>query len=265
VPDLAGLDLRLNPSAAPLAYPGRLVQELVPDAALLAGGWLYRQDPDGRLLLDGGPLRRARTVADALAELGRPGPAQRRPILAVGSNASPGQLLFKYAQEPGEPVVPLRAAHVTGLAVAFSAHVSRAGYLPWAPLAGPALRMHGLVLWLDERQRSVLDGTEPNYRPVPLPPAVGGVPPGCEVYRSRWGLLRLGRGPRPAGPQPAVWAALLARPWFARLAGTADPAAAALRLAAEPALRERARQELARHGLAAPDGLGVLPAQRPPM
>jgi hypothetical protein len=268
MPQLTELGLALNPSTSPLDYPGRLVRE----SSLLVGAWLHRMDgPD--VLADGGPLGHGRLgLAEALARLGRPGPAQRRPVLAIGSNASPAQLLFKYAGLPGEPVVPITAVTVDGLAVGHSAHVSRPGYLPWAPLAQPGHRLAALLLWLDPEQLLVLDRTEPNYRRVPLPGGMavqgGGLVTGdrCELYRSRWGLLRPGpdRPALAATSQPDVWAALLARPWFAALAGTRAAHPATVRMAATPALRDRARRALAEHGLAGPDRLDPGLDQSPP-
>ena len=258
-PKIAESGLALNPSASPLDYPGRLVRE----DSLLVGAWLHPMDgPD--VLADGGPLGPGRLpLAAALARLGRPGPAQRRPVLAIGSNASPGQLLFKYAGLPGEPVVPMTAVTVDGLAVGHSAHVSRAGYVPWAPLARPGHRLAALLLWLDPEQLLLLDRTEPNYHRVPLPDGitVAGGPGRCELYRSRWGGLR----PGPDAPalaatsQLEVWAALLGRPWFAALAGTRAARPATVRMAAAPALRDRARLALAEHGCAGPDRLDQSP------
>jgi hypothetical protein len=54
-----------------------------------------------------------------------------------------------------------------------------------------------------------------------------------------------------------VWAALLARPGFAALAGTARPAGAVAAMARDPQLRERARRRLGEQGCAGPDGFGA--------
>jgi hypothetical protein len=250
-PDITELGLQVNPSASPLDYPGRMVRE----DALLAGRWLYRLTGNRTLEVDGGPLRRARDLDAALLELGRPGMADRRAVLAVGSNASPGQLLFKYAGLSREPVVPMFAVTAGGLAVGHSAHVSRAGYVPFVPLARPGHRLAALVLWLDAEQLVVLDRTEPNYRRVML---AGGI----EVYRGRWGALRPGPGSAvlAATSQQDVLAALLGLPWFAALARATDPRSASRRLAADPGLRDRVRRALAEHGWAGPDGF-----QSPPM
>jgi hypothetical protein len=253
--DLDGADL--SPRLAPLRYPGRW---LGGDYLLLERSYQRMAAAGGRWLVDagGGPLE----LDEALAAAGATGMAGRVPVLAVGSNAAPGQLLHKFAAHPRVPgVVPVMAGQVSGLKIGHSAHVSRPGYVPWAPLAAPveAERLTLAVLWLDAAQLGRLDATEPNYELVRVDGgrcrlAVGGgqALAAFGLYRARHGVLAgPGGAPAPASDQATVLGWLAG--WFAELAG--DPAEVAARLAADPDLRELARVALWSRGLALGDGL----------
>ena len=189
------------------------------------------------------------------------------PVLAIGSNADPAQLRRKLGPRLQ---VPVTAVTVTGLAVGHSAHVSPPGYLPYAPWLSPGV-LPAVVLWLDDDALAVLDRTEPNYRRVPCPAPVAGATTGattgaatsaepyhrCEVYRSRWGLLRdpPGGAPLPAGDQAAAYDALARRSWFAGLVPeiVTGVGAAVEALRTDPNRREALRRRLAAEG-AAGDG-----------
>ena len=92
--------------------------------------------------------------------------------------------------------VPMVLAEVGGIFSGVSAHVSKAGYIPAAPVACPGEVSRLFVLWLDDEQLAVLDETEPNYHrcslpahefPVSLP---SGEPvSACHAYVSRHGCL----------------------------------------------------------------------------
>jgi hypothetical protein len=105
---LRELGLDQNPIEQPLSYPGRSV----PGSCLLVGDWLYPmldmrgnkvaqwsiEDNEGPLSVMG---RRRCTVEMALRAMDAAPMAERRPVIAVGSNAAPGQLAYKYASWPG--------------------------------------------------------------------------------------------------------------------------------------------------------------------
>lgn len=85
-------------------------------------------------------------------------------MVAIGSNGAPDQLAWKFAGDR-PPVVPVTITNVRGIAPAHSPHVSRAGYVPYVPVADP-IRYNTRplpVLWLDDQQLRTLDVTEPNY------------------------------------------------------------------------------------------------------
>jgi hypothetical protein len=90
----------------------------------------------------------------------------------------------------------MTAAHVTGIGVGYSAHVSRAGYVPYAPIAAPGRTAVYYALWLTDGQIEHLDATEPNYDPTLIDAAV--FPAVLEsgqrierymLYRGRWGVV----------------------------------------------------------------------------
>ena len=182
----------------------------------------------------------------------------RTPVLAVGSNGSPAQLLAKL----GAAVVPITMAEVPGIGAGFSAHVSLPGYVPYVPVAAAGTRRFPL-LWLDDAQLTALDLTEPNYHRVAVHrvslAASGEAVAGCWIYRGRWGALAIppGNGPLPAASQADVFARLAAVPWFAALVPECrpDPLAAQGALAADATRRAAVRHHLAARGHAVPDGL----------
>ena len=199
-----------SPSAEPLRYPGALVRA----SFLMSGSWLYPLEATAGgaigswvVDVDGGPLVRHGVTIERLAleqVLERAGVSRmdhRHPVLAIGSNAAPGQLRHKFSADPDvSDLVPLTRATVRGLGIGHSAHVSNAGYVPYAPLAGDrAVALRLLVLWLDNDQLEYLGTTEPNYRQTlisgadfPLTLASGETLSRYRLYRGRWGVLRPG-------------------------------------------------------------------------
>ena len=160
MPNLRELGLDQNPSEQPLSYPGRPV----PGSCLLVDDWLYPMlDTQGDEVAewsienDEGPLsvagRRWCTVGMALRAMNAAPMAERKPVVAVGSNASPGQLAYKYANWPTKRVIPVTRVTVTGLAVAHSAHISKPGYVPYIPVRSlPEHEIELHALWLDTEQ-----------------------------------------------------------------------------------------------------------------
>lgn len=178
---LESLGLAEAPREHPLGYPGV---------------W-----PADSGLLDG----------DRLLPLERLVHPDRVPVLAVGSNACPGQLRHKMAESGIGSPLPLTRARVTGLDVGVSAHVSVMGYLSASPFVSPGTVRELFVTWFDAEQLAVVDASEGvpvpdgHYLRVWLPGsevrielADGTVLPGAFGYVNRRGVLvdRTG-GPRP--------------------------------------------------------------------
>ncbi len=125
---------------------------------------------------------------------------QRTPVLAVGSNASPPQLVKKLG-EFCDLAIPVVRACALGLRLCFSAHINPAGYIPAsARSAADNRRLPVWVTFLDDDQLKIMDSTEPNYERVVLAnreagPVVelesGEELAACSVYRTRWGVLNL--------------------------------------------------------------------------
>jgi hypothetical protein len=241
-PRLGTPGLARDPIGDPLTYPGRPPAE----SGLLTGdGFLTLREepgapPESRRLPGG------ETLDEALNGAGGARLADRHPVLAVGSNGSPAPVRRKLTGR-APVLVPMTYAEVTGLVPGVSAHVSRPGYVPAAPVLAPGATARLIVLWLDDDQLAVVDATEPNYRRLPVPDAVrvslDGVPIGCGLYAGRHGCLtdREGR-PFHLTAQAALLAALLADlPELGRLAGTHDSAELAARVRRDPALREEIR------------------------
>lgn len=192
-----------DPISRPLTYPGRIPA---------TSGVLFDDTYIPLRPLDAGPPDEweaaGETLAALLARGGLPPLGERHPVVAVGSNAAPGQLLRKFRDHAVRPVVPMTLADVPGVAPGVSAHVSRWGYVPAAPIeTGESSRL--FVLWLDEEQLAALDLTEPNYHrrplrhPITLESGLRHPPP--FVYTGRHGCLagRDGR-PRRLAPQRAL-------------------------------------------------------------
>ncbi|MFC8950935.1 hypothetical protein [Streptomyces rochei] len=144
----------------------------------------------------------------------------RTPVLAIGSNASPGQLRHKMAEFGIESPLPMVRSRVTGLDVGVSAHVSRMGYVSASPVSAPGTVRELFLLWLDAEQLAVIDASEGvpmasgNFDRAWLPapdvrvePGDGTVLRGAYAYVNRHGVLRDGTGaPRrhPGAQRPLI-------------------------------------------------------------
>jgi hypothetical protein len=238
---LAAQGLTQDPIGHPLTYPGRL-----PESSGLLDGDRFR-----RLSEQGGEWRLddATTLDDALKNAARPALAERHPVVAVGSNGSPAQLHRKFTGR-ADLLVPMTYMTVHGLTPGVSAHVSRPGYVPAAPVLAPGVSVRLPVLWLDDAQLSVLDATEPNYRRLPVPDTVtvDGLRP--EMYAGRHGCLADRRGePFTLTGQVELLARLLADlPELGLLTGATDPEEFVARVRNDPDLRERVRLLWRREG-----------------
>ncbi|MGW4569138.1 hypothetical protein ACWEN3_44720 [Streptomyces sp. NPDC004561] len=147
----------------------------------------------------------------------------RTPVLAVGSNACPGQLRHKMTESGIDAPVPMVRARVTGLEVGVSAHVSRMGYVSASPVRSARSARELFVLWLDPRQLDVIDASEGvplrggNFRRawVPAPDvrielADGALLAGAYMYVNRHGVLHNHSGaPRRHPGQRALLTELL--------------------------------------------------------
>lgn len=270
MPDLHSLGLDLSPSEHPLTYPGKLVDR----SYVLAESWLYNLEPAPgaavsmwTLRADGGPLSRQDDDLDAVLRAAGVAPiALRSPVVAVGSNAAPAQLAFKYRECADRAVIPVTCAAVSNLTTAHSAHISKPGYIPIIPTLARTghARLH--VLWLDADQVRRMDATEPNYVRVSVVPsaAVAAIESGIELpsfalYRGRWGALRPEPGAEPlrATSQARIFTLLATFDWFLALVPELREGAehAAGVLARDEGRRKRVRHEFASRGLVASDNL----------
>lgn len=185
----------------------------------------------------------------------------RHPVVAFGSNAAPAQLVAKFGSV--DAGIPVTRARLHGFGLAHSPHVSVAGYVPWVLVDEPGAVLDCAVLWLDRWQRARLDATEPNYVLVsadpgrhPLRVSAVHASVGYSVYRGKWGALRWPGDDRPAraGTQAQVFTRLGRFDWFRDLVGADGLGDRQRRLAADPALRDRVREQLFAREMAVSDG-----------
>ncbi len=132
----------------------------------------------------------------------------RVPVLAVGSNASPGQLRHKMVEYGISAPLPMTRARVTGIEVGVSAHVSLLGYVSASPFDAPGNIRELFVTWLDAEQLAVIDASEGVTTPTGpydrawLPSSEVSVKlldsgerlPGVYAYVNRRGVLHDGSG-----------------------------------------------------------------------
>ncbi|MGH3453627.1 MAG: hypothetical protein ACRDPQ_13015 [Nocardioidaceae bacterium] len=170
----------------------------------------------------------------------------RTMVLAVGSNAAPSVLADKLRRVGVTGSVGMVRTEVAGLAVGYSAHVSRRGYIPAGPYAA-AGHTTGVALWLTEPQRSAIDATEPNYDRIalhrddhPLRVELGEPPATFGVYVSRRGVLAVDGVPLRLGTQRELYSRLAGVAELATLAPWDDAEAAAHALT-DPAVQVRIR------------------------
>lgn len=184
---------------------------------------------------------------DVLAALGAPGLAERRPVLAIGSNRSAEALRRKFGPD-ATWAIPVLNADVEGVYVGYAACVSRPGWVPWAPVCLDSDARHAWpVLMLTDEEIRRLDETEPNYARLPLSGQHRVFLDSEEelldvaLYRSRHGLIAGPDGTPVHAQDQAVGLALVERA-LGRLIDAED-------LAADADLREAARLALAEHAV----------------
>lgn len=272
---------RIDLARVPLSYPGPAATEPM----LVLPHCRHRVTP-----IPGRPLGAARVIRceacttrdgvrvlaldDELCARGAAPMDQRAPVVAVGSNASPGVVRVKLDRTGGDAVIPMFPARVRHLRIGISAHVSRPGFLPAAPARVQDDLARVVVGWPDREQLPRLDLTEPNYRRISLrssdfPLALDGLDLNdpeqngpelerpelkeFELYESRWGVLVDPDGPRRLLPQPelfAVLGALRLEPWRSQ-----PPQDAVRTLAASEDLRAALRDQFRILGMAGESGL----------
>ncbi|MFF9815551.1 hypothetical protein [Streptomyces sp. NPDC014006] len=235
---LAALGLAEVPRENPLLYPGVWPR----DSGLLDGDRLLPLD---RLVYD-----------------------DRAPVLAVGSNACPGQLRHKMDEFGISSPVPMVRARVTGVDIGVSAHVSRLGYVSASPVRSPSCVRDLFVVWFDTEQLTVIDASEGvplpdgNFRRAWLPApdvrvelADGRILPGVYSYVNRRGVLHNGdRAPRRHPGQRALLTELLASERWRELFGV-TPEEFCARARADVGLCARGTRLLAEARLVTASGL----------
>jgi hypothetical protein len=195
----------------------------------------------------------------------------RTPVLAIGSNASPGQLRHKMAEFGISSPVPMVKVRVTGVDVGVSAHVSRVGYVSASPVGSPGVVRELFVTWLDARQLAVVDASERAYDRAWLTgpefrftPDSGESLRGAYVYVNRHGVLRDSTGvPRRHPGQRALLTELLAASSELRKLFGRTPEEFCARARTDRELCERGTRLFREEGLLTVSGLEylVLPQQ----
>jgi hypothetical protein len=193
----------------------------------------------------------------------------RVPVLAVGSNACPGQLRHKMAECSIASGIPMVKARVTGLGVGVSAHISRMGYVSASPFHAPTGVRELFVTWLDPRQLAVVDASEGvplstgNFGRARLPAsdvrvdlADGSTLAGVYVYVNRHGVLRDGDGAarRHPGQRPLLARLLRESDRLRELFGS-TPEEFCVRARADAGLCESGTRLFAEHGWTTASGL----------
>lgn len=254
---LKALGLDEVPAKRPLTYPGRPATE----PALLSGDELLPLDVR-RLRLGEWYVSRGRRLDETLLDLGQVSAGRRHPVIAVGSNASPGQVSHKLTRLGIPATVPMVPVRVQGVGIGCSGHISPAGYVAGTPYIDRSARATLVVTWLDSTQLKAVDDTEfPDYRRAILPgdefdmimPS-GERLGGAYIYFSAHGVLAGPDGrPRPGGgDQSALLAALLAESAQLRELLGPDPGTWVARAGADEAVRERGTEIFGQAGWVLP-------------
>jgi hypothetical protein len=251
----AGVPLR-----QPLTYPGRAVDA----PSLLAGRRLFALRPGsgppgawGVELPSTAPYAVPATLDSLLAELGAAPVAGRHAVLAIGSNASPGQVSHKLDRVGVHGAVPMVPVRVLGVGVGLSGHISAAGYVAASPYLAPDTPAAVVVCWLDDAQLAATDATEfPHYARARLPGSVfpvtlpqGRVLDCAHLYVNARGVLAgLDGRPRARAAQEAVLRGLMAESAALRALFGPGPEDWIRAAAADAALRARGTALFAEEG-----------------
>ncbi|MBK3576313.1 hypothetical protein JHN63_21320 [Streptomyces sp. MBT65] len=187
----------------------------------------------------------------------------RTPVLAIGSNACPGQLRHKMAEFEITSPVPMVKVRVTGIEVGVSAHVSRVGYVSASPVNSPGVVRELFVTWFDARQLAVVDASEGAYdrawlsgAEFPVALGSGALMRGAYVYVNRHGVLHDGTGvPRRHPGERALLTELLCGSAELRMLFGRTPEEFCARARADRELCERGTRVLREVGLVTESGL----------
>ncbi len=140
-----------------------------------------------------------------------PGLAGRTPVLAVGSNQSPEQIIRKFGDEDWGPI-PVTRIQLFDFDTVFSPHITAYGSIPATLQVSPGAIVTLFVTWLDERQLLRMHETEismGNYHyatlhGVRMKAELGRTLTDLNVYLSKHGALRDGGGVVPLAEVPAL-------------------------------------------------------------
>jgi hypothetical protein len=180
-----------DPITEPLTYPGKIpdTSGVLIDAKFHSLRAAPGAEPE-HWLLSSTPL------SAVIQQHGGSPMSARVPVVAVGSNAAPGQLVRKFATRSVRPLIPITISDVSNLVPSVSAHVSKPGYIPAVPVKVPGAASPLFVLWLDNMQLRILDETEPNYwrrrlpaESFPVRLESGVALPKCSLYVGKHGCL----------------------------------------------------------------------------
>ncbi|MDO5628905.1 MAG: hypothetical protein Q4G43_11350, partial [Mobilicoccus sp.] len=151
------------------------------------------------------------TLEALLHELDVAATEERTLVVAIGSNASPAVLRRKFERRGVGAVVPMVRATAGNVAVGHSAHISRPGYVPAAPIASDGASTDVVASLLDDEQLAALDATEPNYDRLlvdathhPLVFESGERPERYWLYVSARGVVGDDDGPTPLRSQAEI-------------------------------------------------------------
>jgi len=102
----------------------------------------------------------AGSLEEFLSERGLEPMAQRTPVLAVGSNACPAQILHKFRGTGVSSSIPTLRVRLKGYGVGFVPTISRFGYVPATLVKLPGLESNLFLQFLDQEQLLLLDKSE---------------------------------------------------------------------------------------------------------
>ena len=137
-----------DPITEPMTYPGR-----IPDTS---GVLIDAKFHSVRAAAGAEPEQwhmSSTLLSKVLQQHGGSPMSARVPVVAVGSNAAPSQLVRKFATRSVRPLVPVTLSDVSNLVPGVSAHVSKPGYIPAVPVKVPGAASRLSVLWLCARHR----------------------------------------------------------------------------------------------------------------
>jgi hypothetical protein len=112
------------------------------------------------------------SLAEYLRSKGLQSMENRVPVLAVGSNASPAQLAFKFRRTGAPPVIPSVLVTLRGYGAGFVPYISSFGYIPSTLIQDDRLSCQLFLQFLDRDQLDVLDASEGVLPPGSGPSAV---------------------------------------------------------------------------------------------